>query len=95
MQRAESELDDSDKCKCLRKGHWQSGGTEAGKDGRKKWLESWATELGPHSELDVQQWNWKDYNQAWMNVLFLAQQGWRIGRREATGGRSVGPFETK
>lgn len=58
MQRAESELDDSDKCKCLREGHWQSGGTEAGKDGRKKWRQdwkSWAKELGLHSDLDVQQ----------------------------------------
>lgn len=36
MQRAKSELDDSDKYTCLREGHWQSRGTEADKDGRKK-----------------------------------------------------------
>ena len=37
MQRAEGESDGSDKCKWLREGIWQSGGIEAGKDGRKRW----------------------------------------------------------
>ena len=39
--------------------------------GRSGWKVG-VNELGLHSKLDVQQWNWKDYNQAWMNVLFLA-----------------------